>query len=144
MFRFLYSANLVPEPDGGFVVTFPDFPEAITQGEGVSDSLKQAADCLEEAIAGRIRRGQPIPIPAPIAEGGFSVSLSTLFSAKTALYLKMKSDKVSSTELARRLGWKEKEILRLLDPKHQSKMAQLEIALNTLGLQLVVEVRDAA
>lgn len=38
----------------------------------------------------------------------------------------------------------EKEILRLLDPKHQSKMAQLEVALNALGLQLVIGVRDAA
>ncbi|MBI4752159.1 MAG: type II toxin-antitoxin system HicB family antitoxin [Acidobacteria bacterium] len=98
MFRFLYSVNLVPEPVGGFVVTFPDFPEAITQGENVSDSLKQAADCLEEAVAGRIRRGQTIPIPGPIAESGFSVSLSALFSAKAALYLKMKSDHVSSSD----------------------------------------------
>jgi antitoxin HicB len=47
--------------DGGFVVTFPDVPEAITQGNDVPDALAQAADALEEAIAGRIRRGDSVP-----------------------------------------------------------------------------------
>jgi antitoxin HicB len=45
------------ETDGGFVVSFPDLPEAITQGEDAGDALTQAADALEEAVAGRIRRG---------------------------------------------------------------------------------------
>jgi antitoxin HicB len=52
------------EIDGGFVVTFPDVPEAITQGNDVSDALAQAADALEEAITGRVRRGDPIPEPS--------------------------------------------------------------------------------
>ena len=48
MRSFVYPAMLTPdEQDGGFVVTFPDVPEAITQGEDVSDALQQAADCLE-------------------------------------------------------------------------------------------------
>ena len=54
--------------DGGFVVTFPDLPEAITQDHGATDALLQAADALEEAVAGRIRRGDGIPalsLPRP-------------------------------------------------------------------------------
>jgi antitoxin HicB len=59
-----YPVNLTPdEIDGGFVVTFPDMPEAITQGNDVSDALAQAADALEEAIAGRVRRRDPVPEP---------------------------------------------------------------------------------
>ena len=34
-------------------MTFADFPEAITSGVGRADAVAQAADCLQEAIAGR-------------------------------------------------------------------------------------------
>ncbi len=57
-----YPVLLTSDPDGGFVVTFLDIPEAITQGEDGHDALTQASDALEEAIAGRIRRGDPIPV----------------------------------------------------------------------------------
>jgi predicted RNase H-like HicB family nuclease len=38
-------------------------PEAITQGIGEKDAVWQAADCLDEAIAGRIASGTEIPKP---------------------------------------------------------------------------------
>ena len=63
--KLAYPVILTPdEIDGGFVVTFPDVPEAITQGSDFTDALAQATDALEEAIAGRIRRGDPIPEPS--------------------------------------------------------------------------------
>ena len=55
MTQFVYPALLTAdEKDGGFVVTFPDLPEAITQGNSWEEALHEAADCLEEAIALRI------------------------------------------------------------------------------------------
>ncbi len=91
MFRFVYPAKLKADPEGGCIVTFPDLPEAITQGEDQADALREAADCLEEAIAGRIRRSEEIPPPGPVAEGNHAVSLSAFFSAKAALYLARKA-----------------------------------------------------
>ena len=62
-----YPVTLTPDTiDGGFVVTFRDLPEAITQGETMAEALIEAADALEEAIAGRSRRGDPIPEPSPV------------------------------------------------------------------------------
>lgn len=66
LYATAYPVTLTPdETDGGFVVTFMDFPEAITQGETVEDALVEAADALDEAIAGRLQRGDPIPDPSP-------------------------------------------------------------------------------
>ena len=144
MFRFVYPAKLKADPDGGYVVAFPDLPEAITQGEDQADALREAADCLEEAIAGRIRRNEEIPAPSPVARGSHAVSLSALFSAKAALYLAMKTANISQAELAQWLGWNEQEVWRLLDPRHASKLSRIEAALAALGLKLVVEVRKAA
>ena len=73
---FIYPALLTPdEQDGGFVVIFPDVPEAITQGGDVSDALQQAADCLEEAIAGRIRRQACLPGASPERPNSYPVPL---------------------------------------------------------------------
>ena len=64
--EFAYPVTLTPDDaDGGFVVTFQDVPEAITQGQTLAEALLEAADALDEAIAGRIRRGDPIPEPSP-------------------------------------------------------------------------------
>src|SRR4029450_6553516 len=88
MDQFVYPATLTPDAqDGGFVVTFVDIPEAITQGDDVPEALHQAADCLEEAIAGRIRRRDDIPTPSPIQAGQYAVVVLAQTATKAALYL---------------------------------------------------------
>lgn len=79
MQTFVYPALLTPdEDDGGFVVTFRDLPEAITQGDSVEEALLQARDCLEEAFANRIAMDIPIPDPAEPAEGEHPVALCSI------------------------------------------------------------------
>ena len=39
-----YTALFQPAEEGGFVVTFPDIPSAITQGDTEEDALDMAAD----------------------------------------------------------------------------------------------------
>jgi antitoxin HicB len=68
------------------VVAFPDVPEAITQGNDVTDALQQAADCLEEAIAGRLRRHDSIPVPSPVGPDHYAIPLPAQTAAKAALY----------------------------------------------------------
>jgi antitoxin HicB len=143
--EFAYPVLLIPDAiDGGFVVTFPDLPEAITQGEDAESALGEAADALEEAIAGRIRRGEPIPWPAPSAEGRLSVPVPALTAAKAALYLALREAGISKSELAARLGCDEKEVRRLLDPRHLSKLPRIERALSALGKSLAVRLVDEA
>ena len=142
MFLFQYPVNLLAEPDGGYVVSFPDFPEAITQGDNLAEALSAAADCLEEAIAGRLHERGEIPKPSPRRK--HMVSLSPLFSAKTALYLALQEARVSEAELAKRLGWRAQEVHRLLDPRATSELLRFEQALAALGWQLAVAARKVA
>ena len=139
MQHFVYPASLMPdEQDGGFVVTFADLPEAITQGDDTADALRQGADCLEEAIAGRIRRHDCIPEPSPIEGSAYAIPLSAQMAAKAALYLALHQAGITQVELAVRLHCDEKEVRRLLDPRHASKLSRVESALAVLGHQLVV------
>jgi antitoxin HicB len=65
-------------------------------------------------------------------------------SAKAALYIAVRETGISKSELARRLGVDEKEIRRMLSPRHQTKLPRIEQALSALGYQLSVSLLKAA
>jgi predicted RNase H-like HicB family nuclease len=76
MFTASYPASFLPEEHGkGFHVRFPDLTEALTGGDDIEDTFVQAADCLAEAIAGRIARGDEIPSPSKPRRGQHVVSV---------------------------------------------------------------------
>jgi antitoxin HicB len=142
--EFTYPVTLTrDEVDGGFVVTFDDLPEAITQGETTTEALLEAADALEEAIAGRIRRGDGIPEPSAAADRPV-VPVPAQTAAKAALYLALGETGITRADLADRLGCDEKEVRRLLDPRHPSKLPRIQKALAALGKGLSVRLVDEA
>lgn len=142
--EFAYPVTLTPDEEaGGLVVTFEDIPEAITQGETTAEALAQAADALEEAIAGRIRRADPIPEPS-LGTDLWRVPVPAQTAAKAALYLALQETGTSKSELAARLGCDEKEVRRLLDPRHPSKLPRIQRALASLGKGLAVTLVNEA
>lgn len=142
--EFAYPVILTPdETDGGFVVTFPDLPEAITQGNTTAEALAEAADALDEAIAGRIRRGDRIPSPSP-REDRHIVPVPALTAAKAALYIALQESGITKSDLAERLGCDEKEVRRLLDPRHPSKLPRIQKALTALGRGIAVRLVSEA
>jgi antitoxin HicB len=141
--HFVFPARFKPE-DGGFVIGFRDLPEANTQGDDEADAFAQAADCLDEAIAGRIRREEDIPVPSRPRRGERLVAVPPLTAAKAALYLALRESGTSKLALARRLGIDQKDMRRLCDPRHRSRIGAIADALRALGKALVIDVRDAA
>src|SRR3990167_7244325 len=144
MRRFQYPATLTAEKEGGYLVRFADLPEAITSGTDRHDALSQAGDCLEEAIAGRIADGLEIPPPSPPRRNQILVAVPAPTAAKAALYLAMREARIKNTELARRLGCDEKEVRRMLDPRHHTKLPRIQSALEALGKRLVVSMAEEA
>jgi antitoxin HicB len=145
MFTAAYPASFLPEKNGrGFHVRFHDLPEALTGGADLKDTLAQAADCLAEAIAGRIVRGDAIPASSKLKRGQHPVSVPLYLAPKLALYLAMSEGGVRNTELAKRLGVSETIVRRMLDPKHNTKPERIQTALASLGKRIVVRFEDAA
>ena len=144
--EFAYPVVLTPgEEDGDFVVSFPDLPEAITQGEDERDALEEATDALDEALAGRIRRGDEIPQPSRPGRGRRIVVQTPLIAAKAALYLQLRASHLTRSDLARILACDVREVRRLLDPKHPSKLSRIARALAALGGRLELRlVEDVA
>ena len=65
-------------------------------------------------------------------------------AAKAALYLAMREARLTNVALARKLGCDEKEVRRMLDPKHATKLPRIKEALDALGKRLVLSVEEAA
>ena len=59
---------------------------------------------------------------------------------KAAVYLALRDQGISKSELARRMRVDEKETRRMLDPRHPTKVPTLERALAVLGLRAEIEV----
>jgi antitoxin HicB len=143
MRTFVYPAILTPDAQQrGFVVTFPDVPEAITQGDDIPEALHQAVDCLDEAIAGRIRRRERIPEASAVRPDQYAISLPVSTAAKSALYLAMQQGKATERELAERLRCDEQEVSHLLDPRRTANISRLESALGALGYQFVLGIQS--
>ncbi len=129
----IYHVVLTPdEDDGGFVVTFPDIPEAITQGNTLEECLEEGAGALEAAISMRIIDGMNIPLPSKNSLGNEVVALPLQLALKAALYITMRETGVNRNELARLLHVHKEEVIHILDPKHKTELSILEHALSAL------------
>ncbi len=137
--RYVFPAALVPDEDGRLVVTFPDVPEALTDGADRDEAMREAADALGAALAGYVHERRAIPVPTHSKPGQVNVYVPPLVASKLALYQSMREQRVSNVELAHRLEVTEAVVRRLLDPDHSSKIEKVEAALEALGKHLIVE-----
>ncbi len=144
MRTFVYGARFEPGDEGGVVVSFPDVPEAITQGDDQADAMNQAREALGLALLTYPRRGLSVPAAKSKGRGLFRVAVEPEVAAKIAVLEAFKRCDISKSELGRRLGKDEKEVRRILDPRHNTKLATLTEALRELGQQLVIGVQAAA
>jgi antitoxin HicB len=104
MFSIAYPATFRPDQNGRPVVSFPDFPRAHTDGKNMREAFDEATDCLGSVIAAHIADKQDIPDPSSAKRGQKLVPVPLWVAGKLALYRTMREQKITNTELARRLG----------------------------------------
>jgi antitoxin HicB len=143
MSSIAFRCRLQPDEDGGYVVTFPDLPFGVTQGETVAEALDEAVDCLETILAVLVDEGRDIPQPTKIKRGEYLVSPSAVTAAQVALYSAMQRDRVTPKELAKRLRVPVAEVRQLTNLANYPPLETIERALAALGHRLTVAL-DAA
>jgi antitoxin HicB len=134
-----YPVTLTPDKkDGGFVVTFRDIPEAMTQGETIEEALAMAAEALESAMDFYFEDKRAVPMPSPAKRRQHVVELPISLSAKVLLLNEMIRQKVRPAELARRLRTTPQEVNRLTNIHHTSKIDGIAGAMKALGKTLEI------
>ena len=144
----MLEINALFEPDtekGGFVVTFPDFPWGVTQGETEEEATEMAVDAIGLVIGELIKRGEEIPRQSKVRGRKYRmICLPALQNAKAELYIAFKASGIRKAELARRLGIPKTTIDRLFDFNRHTRLDQLEAAFRVLGKRLRIEVQETA
>ena len=77
MNRFFYPAVFHKEEGGGFWISFPDFPECMTQGETIEEAYNMATEALGLCIDERLKNKETLPqVSSPVdytvEDNGFS------------------------------------------------------------------------
>lgn len=67
MNRLFYPA-VFHKVDGGFWISFPDFPECFTEGDDMQQAYEMAVDALGLAITSRQKEKEEIPVPTDVSE----------------------------------------------------------------------------
>jgi antitoxin HicB len=144
MKAYAYRALFEPgDRRGNIVVSFPDVPEAVTQGRGQAEARAMAEEALGLVLLAYLERGKPLPKPRTKGRNLIDVAVAPDVAAKLAVLESFTSAGISKSELARRIGKDEKEVRRILDPKHPTKLPALIATLRALGKRLVVGVVEA-
>lgn len=142
MISYAYPYEPLPQPEGGFTVTFPDVPEAITQGDNDEEMAAMAQDALVTALSFYTDRAEPLPHASP-AQGRPLAYVPPLVAAKLALHDAMLAARISNVALARQLNTDEKAVRRLRDPLYQSRINQVDAALRALGKRMGIVIEAA-
>lgn len=133
---YAYPVVLTPLENGDVMAAFPDLPEAVTCGESADFALEWAQDALHVALAGYMDDRRDIPAPTSPAPGQPVLAPSPLVAVKLGLYQAMRDQGISQLKLAGLLHCDARQVRRLLDPDHQSTVAQLMDAADVLGFRL--------
>ncbi len=129
------------KPDGeGWMVSFPDIPEALTSGATQEEALTMAKDALETALDFYFDDKREVPAPSRPKRGQPVIELSASLSAKVLLLNEMVRQKVRPAELARRLHTTAQEVNRLTDIRHTTRIDGIAAALQALGRRLDIRV----
>lgn len=136
--RTSYPANITPQENGAFLLTFVDLPDTFTEGQTIEEALFNGAEVLSAMLGWHLDQGHAIPPPSLGLAGAHYIAPD----AKTQAVLLLRGVRADRTiaDLARGLGTSWAAAQRLDDPHHWPSLKQLDRAARVLGKRLVLSV----
>jgi predicted RNase H-like HicB family nuclease len=104
-----YAAAFEAQPEGGYTVTFPDVPGAISEGENFQEAWFNAREALELVLEAHIDAGESLPKPNPVEviaamlTPGAQVQLVTAAAPTKAVRINITMDESLIDRLNRRV-----------------------------------------
>ncbi|SMB88481.1 antitoxin HicB [Pasteurella testudinis DSM 23072] len=135
-----YAAHFTPADEGGFVVTFPDIPEGITQGDTFEEAMEMAEDVLLSCVEIYFEEDKPFPVARNLGEGETPVAMPNSVYAKVLLHNAMIQQSITKAQLARLASIRPPEVGRILEPRHTTKIDTISRAFRALGKELQLSV----
>lgn len=126
--------------EGGYVITFPNIPEANTQANSYDEAIVMAEDALLTALDFYFEDNRFVPMPSKPKKGEVLINLPASAFIKVLLLNTMLEERVTQAVLAKRMGVSRQQVTRLVTLKHTTKIDKLDCAFKALGKELRVSV----
>jgi len=134
-----YPAFFEPCAEGGFCITFLDFPEAISEGDSLEEAFYMASEVLDLTLISRMTDKESIPLPR--TETGENIyMIAPDAKVQAALLIRFNRGDIKLSDIARTMGTSWPAVSRLEDPKHWPSLRQLEKVVAAMGKRLVLSV----
>lgn len=134
-----YPIDLIQDT-GGYVVTFPDIPEAMTQGDTLEEALEMAKDVLLSAMDFYFEDKRPVPMPSKAKKGQQTVTLPASVWVKVLLLNEVCTQNLRPIDIARRMGTRPQDVNRILDLHYTTKIDTMAAALRAIGKELTLSI----
>ncbi len=132
-----YPAKIQQEEDGTFFVSFPDIPEALTQGESMEEALFNASEVLTLSMEYRLDEEQKIPDPSDIIGDNIHL-ISPIAKVQSAMLIRKSRKGKSLADLARTLETSWPSVQRLENPHNSPTLKMIDKAAAALGKRLIL------
>ncbi|MCE7929105.1 MAG: toxin-antitoxin system HicB family antitoxin [Chloroflexi bacterium CFX7] len=133
-----YPFNVIADPDGGYVIIYPDLPGCMTQVEAVSEIAEAATEIRELWIETEYEDGHDIPEPSYPEEYSGKFNLRIAKSLHRRLVESAEREGVSLNQYAMSLLDKGDALARV-----EHRLGELELRLTAIDAQLRYRVIDA-
>ena len=136
-----YPARFEPAEEGGFTVIVSGIDGAISEGDDMKGAKKAAVAVIADMANYLLDEKRPIPpAPAP-TKGEMMVHLPIVMALKLVLRNEMLAQKVSLSELARRMGMSAQLLGQTLDlTRTRTSIDALDSAFRAIGKTLKMSV----
>src|SRR5690606_38812759 len=101
----------IERDETGWLITFPDFPEANSFAYSTDEIYDWAQGCLDTVLIEYIKQGQELPTPSK--GGNMRVAPSVLLSTKIMLNREVTRQGLRMVDLVKRLGMNKTLVSRL-------------------------------
>lgn len=136
-----YPASIICDEDQRFIVSFPDFKEAITEGETIEEALFNASEVLTLTLEGRAEEKLSIPKASKI-KGKNIYQIFPSARVQSALLLRQVQAKQTKASIARALNTSWASVDRLEDLQHWPSLKMLERAAAVMGQQVIISFQQ--
>ena len=139
--KYTFPCNITGnEDDGdGFSVKFPDLEGAVTGGFTFKEAIIMAEDCLVVSLSLYVDCQEELPTPSRWQKGQELFTVQPLITAQLDLYVAMREQGVSVSDLAIRMDVPEDTVKRLLSLDYKSSINEVAEALELLGRKPATE-----
>jgi antitoxin HicB len=136
-----YPAVLRKDDNDTWLVTFPDFDDAMTFGDTPEEELTHAVDALETVIISRMKHKLEIPAPSAAPRKPL-VSIPPLTAAKALLYKELREQNVTIRQLAHILRYEYPVAHRLHDVSRKTQVNEIAKVFQALGKRVIIGVEE--